>query len=348
MATAAHTTIGIAGTGSHMPETVISNDELAALIAKDGKGGDWALDKLGIKERRFMTRLDPESGLPVAPADELDMAEAAARNAVANAGMSLEDIDGLWYVSCTQKGDSRHHFSNSAFELHKRLGLRSTAIPLEMDAGCGGAVHAMVTGSKILAGNGMDNMLVVASNAPSRYYNDWASYVANDVYLSMYIFGDGAGAAVLRRSQNILSSSEILASYLAVDPGQKLMYYERRGNRPEPLYVIDGRSVAASFGIYAAQALKGLQEATAIDLKTVTRFYFHQVNGNVLMRFVEKMGLPKDKVALHVDHYGNIAAAATLVLLDEDRRLGKIAEGDLCVFCTVGAGAQYGAMLVRL
>jgi 3-oxoacyl-[acyl-carrier-protein] synthase-3 len=209
-----------------MPETVISNDELAALINKGGKGADWALTKLGIEERRFMTRLDPKTGHPVAQADELDMAERAARAALANACLQPKDIDGIWYVSCTQYGHERHHFSTSAFELHRRLRLRATAVPLEMDAGCGGAVHAMVGGSRMLAGDGMENMLIVASNAPSRYYRDWASYVSNDVWLSMYIFGDGAGAAVLRRSDNILSGSEILGSYLAVDSAQPLMYYE--------------------------------------------------------------------------------------------------------------------------
>jgi len=235
------------------------------------------------------------------------------------------------------------------FELHRRLGLRTTAIPLEMDAGCGGAVHAIVSGSRMLRSGDMGSMLVVAANGPSRYYRDWSSYVSNEVWLSMYIFGDGAGAIVLTRSESIPSGSQILASYLAVDPAQQLMYYEARGNRPEPLYVIDGRSVAASFGVYAKRALQGLQAQTGIDLRTaVKRYYFHQVNGEVLMKFVEKMGLPNERVAVHVDRYGNIAAAATLVLVDEDRRQGKVEANDLCVFCTVGAGAQFGAALVRL
>ena len=198
-----------------MPETVITNDELAALINKGGKGADWAFTKLGIKERRLMTRLAPDTGYPLAEADELDMAEKAARKALANACLRPKDIDGIWYVSCTQRGHERHHFSTSAFELHRKLGLRETAVPLEMDAGCGGAVHAIVSASKMLAGDGMESMLIVASNAPSRYYVDWASYVSNDVWLSMYIFGDGAGATVLRRSENILSARRYLRAILA-------------------------------------------------------------------------------------------------------------------------------------
>ena len=339
--------IGVAGTGSHMPETVITNDELAKLIGRGDKGADWAENKLGISARRFMTRLD-NYGKPVEHADELDMAEKATRDALLNANMSTSDVDGIYLVSCTQFGHDRHHFSKSVLELHKRLGLRANAVSMEMDAGCGGALHAMILGSKIISGNSMDNMLIVASNGPSRFYGDWESYVASNQWLPMYIFGDGAGATVLRRSENIVSGSEIIASYIANDPTNPLMYFEPRGNKPEPLYVIDGRGVAVSFSKYAKQALDGLQQKHRFDWNDVDRFYFHQVNGKVLTKFVEKMGFPLEKVAMHVDRYGNIAAAATLVLMDEDRKAGVVADGALCVFCTVGAGAQYGAALIRL
>ena len=330
-----------------MPDVVIGNDTLASLIGNSDKGAAWAKAKLGIVERRFMTPLDSR-GVPTADADELDMAAAAARDAIINAGMEPSDVGGLWYISCTQKGSQRQHFSTSAFELHRRLELPTTAIPLEMDAGCGGAVHALALGTHMLGGNCCDNILVVAANGPSRYYAQWEPYVASDVWLSMYIFGDGAGAAVLRRTDSSASQSHVIGSYLGVNPNQPLMYYEPRGNNPTPLYVIDGRAVAAGFSIYAKRALGGLTKQCDLSLDDVTRFYFHQVNGNVLMQFVEKMGLPPEKVALHVDHYGNIAAAATLVLLDEDRKAGIVGDGDLCVLCTVGAGAQYGALLVRL
>ncbi len=117
-------------------------------------------------------------------------------------------------------------------------------------------------------------MLVVASNAPSRYYGDWESYVAANVWLSMYIFGDGAGAVLLRRSEHIPSGSQIIASYLGVDPSQPLMDYEPRGNLDEPLYVIDARSVAASFGVYAKQALDGLQKAHPFAFGDIARSTF--------------------------------------------------------------------------
>ena len=109
------TSIGIAGTGSHMPDTVISNQDIAALIGRDDKGPEWAKSKLDIVERRFMTRLYSQ-GKPVEAADELDMAEDAARQAIIASGMEPEQVDGIWFVSCTQYGHDRHHFSKSSLE----------------------------------------------------------------------------------------------------------------------------------------------------------------------------------------------------------------------------------------
>ena len=153
---------------------------------------------------------------------------------------------------------------------------------------------------------------------------------------------------VLRRSENILSNSEIISAYIANDPTNPLMYFEPRGNHPEPLYIIDGRGVAVGFAKYATAALNGLRAQHHFEWKDINRFYFHQVNGKVLEKFVTSQAIPLEKVAMHVDRYGNIAAAATLVLMDEDRKSGDLSDGDLCVFCTVGAGAQYGAALVRV
>lgn len=341
------TKIGLAGSGSFLPSTVISNGDIARLIGRDDKDADWAVAKLGITERRFMTRLD-STGRPLSEADELDMAEQAAREAIANSGMAPDEVDGVWYVSCTQFGHRRHHFSRSALMLQQRLGLRNDSITLEMDAGCGGALHAMVLGSQLISGKGMDNMLIVASNGPSRYYKDWEAYVASDEWLPMYIFGDGAGATMLRRTRGIESGSEIIASTIGNDPSQPLMYYEPAPNHADPIYMIDGRGVAVGFGVYAKRALDDLRKAVPFDWSDVSRFYFHQVNGEILRKFVAKMDIPIEKVAMHVDRYGNIAAASTLVLIDEDRKQGRIQDGDLCVICAVGAGAQYGAILARL
>ena len=336
----------IAGSGSALPDTIIPNTVIADLIERHapGKGSQWAEEKLGIRERRFLTALHRSTGHPVERVDELDLAERAARRALADAGLEAQDIGGLWYVSCTQPR-SRQHFSVSVHELHRRLGLLPTAIALEMDAGCGGALQALSHARHLLCGGAAETFLVVASNAPSQFYGNWEAYMPSGAWLSMYVFGDGAGAVLLRRTTG--REAGILASYTAVDPSRPLMEMRAVADA-EPVYYIDGRGVAATFGIYARRALEELQARHPFSLEEVSRFYFHQVNGKVLSRFVEDMGISESKVATHIERYGNIAAAATLVLLDEDRRAGLVSADDLCVFCTVGAGAQYGAMLFRL
>ncbi len=339
--------VRIAGTGAFVPDNVISNEALASLIEPNapGKNARWAREKLGIAERRTMEPLD--ASIARVGDHELELALLAARAAVTNAGIVPEAIDGIWYVSCTQSGEYAR-FSRTAFALHAALGLRPDAFVLEMDAGCGGATYAMGLASKLISGGGGENCLVVAANAPSKYLCDWQKYVRSGAWLSMYIFGDGAGAILLQRSTGAPNDCGILATYIGVDPSMPLMQYSTPSDGAEPLFLMDSRAVSMAFRRYARQALEALQVRHPFRGDEIRRFYFHQVNGNILRNFTEELAIEPERVALHVHKYGNLAAASTLVLLDEDVRGGLIGPGDLCVFCTVGAGAQYGAMLVRL
>lgn len=341
--------VRVAGTGSSVPAHEVTTATLGSLIERSipGKGAAWASDKLGIASRRFMVPLDPVTGHPTSDQDELALAYQAARAALDDAGLEPEAIGGLWYVSCTQSNSYRH-FSRAAFALHQRLGLPNEAFALEMDAGCGGAVHAISAARQLLAGGAENNILVVAANVPSQYFENWEAYARSGAWLSMYIFGDGAGAVVLQQTSWDESDRGILAAYTALDPSTPLMEFLRPDGQNEAVYFIDGRSVALSFRRYARLALDALQRKHPFEFDDVRRFYFHQVNANVLRDFVAEMGIPEERVAIHVDRYGNLAAAATLVLLDEDIRAGVVGPGDLCVLCAVGAGAQYGAILLRL
>ena len=343
------TAIRVAGTGSFVPDHVISTELIGSLVERyaPGKGAAWALEKLGVAERRFAVPLDAASGHPIGEADELAMAALAASEAIKRAGIEARDLGGLWYVSCTQS-DAQRHFSRLALGLHARLGLRSEAFALEMDAGCGGAVHAIAAAAAQMRGADLGNVLIVAANAPSQYFGHWEAYAESGAWLSMYLFGDGAGALVLQQVPHTAAPGGILAAFTANDPVNPLMEFARPEGRGDPLYVIDGRRVALGFRGYARAALEALRCRHSFELSDIHRFYFHQVNAVVLRKFVAELGIPESRVAIHVDRYGNLAAAATLVLLDEDIRAGLVGPGDLCVLCTVGAGAQYGAILLSL
>lgn len=349
--------IGIAGTGSFVPENVLSTEDLAYFITSVNRGKDaaWALEKTGIKERRFMMPLDPATGFRIGPADELDMAVKAAQKALEAAGLAAQEIDGIYFISCTNiKGPQDQYFMKPAAVLHQRLGMREDALVLEAHPGCGGAVHAMVQSAALIRGAGLDNFLVVASNMPSEHYDDWPAYAKGMGVLSLYIFGDGAGAVVLRRSEKIPSESRIIDSFVGFDPAKELMSYRCDKEDGPPIYIIDGRAVAISFRHYVGKALGGLSERIADwDPQAVSRWIFHQPTKRTLDSFIETFEikgfkLPKLRVAMHAERYGNMAGAAGLVILDEDYRSGAISNGNHVVISTVGAGVQYGALLVQM
>ena len=334
--------VSIVGTGSYVPPHIHDNERMARVVGQ--KDAAWVTDLLGITTRRFMTPISSQTGTPETEVDELDMAVAAARQAMADAGVKPEEVGLLWYITCTQP-DGRRHFSRMAMQLHERLGLRPEALPIEMDAGCGGSLHALNLAKQQLAGSESEVALVVSSNCPSQFM-DRNDYQKTGAWLSMYIFGDGAGAMVLRKSDG--RERGILASYLAVDPSSPLMRFESRIPGVDPVYEIDAKQVAKSFGRYAWQAIEALMKVHPFSLADIQRFYFHQVNPKVLRRFLEQRNIPLDRTPINAERYGNTAAAATFILLDEDRHEGRVKEGDLVLFCTIGAGAQYGATLVRL
>jgi 3-oxoacyl-[acyl-carrier-protein] synthase III len=123
--------IRIIGTGSFVPQHVASTEFIGSLVARHvpDKGASWAIDKLGVRERRFAVPLDPITGHPNGETDELNIAARAAEAAMVDAAIGPGDLAGLWYVSCTQSGTDRH-FSRMALRLHARLGLRAEAFAL--------------------------------------------------------------------------------------------------------------------------------------------------------------------------------------------------------------------------
>ena len=337
------TEIVIAGAGSFMPETVVSNQTIVDFIGQ--KDPDWISRRLGVGERRFMAPFDKD-GFPIQDTDELDMAEASAHKAIHSAGLRAEDVHGLYFVSCTSTVN-RTHLSRAGFDLHKRLGLPNTCRLIQTDLGCGGFVAALGDAAELLRGSDRTTMLVVASNAPSKHFGgNLSAYLASEAWLSAYLFGDGAGAFVLRKQQGD-GTAGILASYFAVDPTQPLMAYASKGSMP-PVYLIDAMAVKMGYLQYSQTAIDELRKRYPFELSEVDRFYFHQANGRLFDALIDKLGIPPERAAKNVTRYGNTSAAATPILFSEDRQSGAVMDGELCLFCTAGAGAQYGALLVRV
>lgn len=361
-------TARIVGVGSFVPERVIPNARIARAIP--GWSAEKIEEKTGIRERRFLWDFDERSGRALVPPDDsslypkgnADMCQVALERALAMAGVKASALDALYVVTCSP---DELNFSHDAMVIHQRLGMRSDAYAMVIDSGCGGTLYAVDMARRMLAGGTFQNIAVVGSNFTSAYVDRevFTSALTGDnessinAYLSMYVFGDGAGAVVLRSDDD--RERGVLASMAGTAYSD--LVYRRGGGALKPphpgrsvpadhAYVIDGKLVARSFIVFMNRALEEVLAQRPELAREVRRYYLHQPNRRLLDLFVAKSGLPPEKVANHVETHGNTSAAGMLILLADDLQAGRVRLGgdDLVVLAAVGAGVHYGAQLIRL
>ena len=372
--------VRVTGVGSFVPEQVVSNEQIARAIP--GWSAERIAEKLFIQERRFLWELDadngctlPPEGLGLAPdgsgtpASNTDMCDVALRQALAMAGTEAAELDAIFVVTCTP---DRLNFNHDAMELHRRLGCRADAFALVVDDGCGGTPYVMDLAYRMIQGGGFRNIAIVGSAFTSPLVNRevYTSEVAPapgrkplNAYLSMYVFGDGAGAIVLRGDAHAKDDGDdgsgVLASMsgsthaelvLRRGGGQMALPYHDWSRKGDLAFVIDGPQVARSYPIFMQQCIDAVLAGHPELAGEVARYYFHQPNKRVLDAFATTAGLAPDRVASHVQNRGNTSAAGMLILLAEDLAAGTVAlgRGDVVLIAAIGANVHYGAQLIRL
>jgi 3-oxoacyl-[acyl-carrier-protein] synthase III len=360
--------VSIAGAGGYVPPLVVDNERLVKAIP--GWTPERIVEKTGIKERRFAWNFDEVSGKAIAPgviADpgpSVQLAEHALREALAAARLAPAELDGLMVTTCTP---DQTNFSHDAMVLHHRLGMRPEAFALLHDDGCGGALFHLAMAREMILSGQRRTVAVVGVNAFSPHldrevYSGKLAHEGKELgsFLSFYLFGDGAGAIILRAGPaGGPGTSGILASYAA---NEHLDLVIRRGGggmwpahpgRSVPddfAFHVDGQKVASCFAPFLRKAIDGALARAEMGLSDIKRFYLHQANKRVLEAFIADAGIPRDRVAMHMERYGNIVTAGTLVLLAEDLRDGTVAlgSGEPVLMAAIGAGAQCAAHVIRL
>jgi 3-oxoacyl-[acyl-carrier-protein] synthase III len=252
----------------------------------------------------------------------------------------------------------------------QRLGCRPDAFAFVIDSGCGGALYTIDIARKMIEGGSYRTVAVVASNFASAYVDRevfTSGFMVDgrelNACLSMYLFGDGAGAVVLRGERREHGREDdspgILASYggsdyleLVVRRGGGALHPPLPGRacRCHHAYVVDGKLVAERFPGYMQRCIDEALRPHPSLRREVKRYYLHQANKRLVEGFAQAAGLPRERLAMHMDRYGNTSAAGTLILLAEDLADGvvQLGSGDLVLFAAIGAGVHYGAQLVRL
>lgn len=356
--------VRLVGAGSYLPRRVVSNAKIASAIP--GWSAERIESRTGIQERRFLWDFDalgqamppPQDATP-SPRSNVDMAEAALRRALEMSGLEAASLDAIYLVTTTP---DQINFCHDAVQLHRRLGCRRDTHALVVDSGCGGALYVMDMARRMILSDTARTIAVVASTFASAYVDRDIFTCAMpengriNAFLSMYMFGDGAGALILRGDER--PGQGILASTSGTDHQELVVHRGGGATLPshtraalaDHAYYINGPAVAEAYPLFMQKAVDEVRALHPGPTEAVSRYYLHQANKRVLDRFVASSGIPSDRVPVHVHRYGNTSAASTLILFSEDLEEGvvRLGSGALVLFAAVGAGVHYGAQIVRL
>lgn len=359
--------VSLAGVGSYLPDRRVSNQEILEYLRPARPDGrllepEWVAKHLGIEERRLdyefggtRKRTRAEGGL-----FDGDLALRAAGAALDDAGLNAQEVDVVVHVTTTPDLIAcQDHFRYLMIE----LGLRRDADLVHHNLGCAGLSAGFRTVACSLVSMAPATALIVASNCPSGYFGPevhdyYYKHQSGLGWLAPLMFADGAGAAVWRSTPRDRNHAAIgLLSVrsetrpdigLVTYPGGGCLHHTSASNVADHVFLMDGVKVAEVFPVLMERDMQMLREdwpttikpATGCDFEVdaVARWYLHQANGVVVRQAVEMLGLPLERTPISVDHYGNTSAASTLILLDEDRRAGRVHEGELLAFLWIGAG----------
>jgi len=315
----------IVGTGSYLPRQAVTNADLAArgLDTSDA----WIRERTGIAQRHIADKDQCSS----------DLALAACRNALQAADLQAGDVDLI--VVATSTPD--YVFPSTACLLQAKLGIKGSAA-FDVQAVCSGFVYGLATADAFIRSGAHKKALVVGSEVFSRIL-DW-----ND-RTTCVLFGDGAGAVVLAASEK----PGIHASILRAD-GSHAGILNVAGNVSggaivgTPFLKMDGQAVFKFAVRVLDESARETVEAAKMKLEDVDWLIPHQANVRILEATAKRLGLPRERLVVTVDHHGNTSAASVPLALDEYVRAGKIRSGQRVLLQGVGGGFTWGSSLVTL
>jgi len=313
----------IIGTGSYLPAKVVTNYDLEKIV---DTSHDWIFSRSGIVERHVAAEGEMSS----------DLAFQASSRAIEAAGISANDIDLIIVATTTPD----HIFPSTACVLQDKLGIKS-AIAFDVQAVCSGFIYALNTADLYIRGGQARNVLVVGTEVLSRILN-WEDRT------TCVLFGDGAGAVVLQRSDK----PGILSTKLHADGSQRCMLsatgqISNGKIQGEPFIKMDGPAVFK----FAVKSLSEVAEEVLAESKMkgtdIDWMVPHQANIRIIEATAKKLGLGMDKVVLTVATHGNTSAASIPLALDTAVRDGRIKPGQHLLMEAVGGGFTWGAVLIR-
>ncbi|MCK6446218.1 MAG: ketoacyl-ACP synthase III [Planctomycetes bacterium] len=322
--------VGIAGTGACMPDRVVTNHDFEKLV---DTSDEWIQQRTGIKERRFISENECTS----------DLCVKAAERALESAGLKASELDLVLTGTLTPD----YLLPGVSCLVQDRIGAKHAGA-FDCSAACTGFLTALSIGEAFVGSGRAKNVLVLGAEALSRYLDlkDRTSCI---------IFGDGAGAVVLRPWEQC-RTGEVLKTTLGADgSGFEFIHMKGGGAKQPPtaesvargdhFIRMRGREVFRFAVTKMADLIVEMAEGHSYE--EIGLIVPHQVNARIIEAAMERVGWPLDKVFINIDKYGNTSAATVPVALDEARRAGRLLPGKLVISVAFGAGLTWGGTLIR-
>jgi 3-oxoacyl-[acyl-carrier-protein] synthase III len=324
----------IAGTGSYVPERVLTNADLEKMV---DTSDEWIVSRTGIRERRI-----------AAPGEATShMATKAAERAIEAAGVSATDIDLIIVATITPDT----FFPSTACHVQRNLGA-VRAVAFDVSAACAGFLYAMQIARHFINSGNRRTALIIGADKLSGIVN-WSDRN------TCVLFGDGAGAAILTSKNpddgdpsgllsSIMASDGRLTDILSVPGGGSAIPItpENAGERLNTIHM-QGREVFKAAVKHTLEACETAIERAGLTPKDITFMIPHQANIRIVDAIRDRLGLPPERAFLNLHKYGNTSGAAIAIALDESARSGAMKKGDNVLLVAFGAGFAWAASVIR-
>ena len=318
----------VIGCGHYLPQKVLTNDDLSKMVETND---EWISTRTGIRSRH------------VAQKDELtsDMALKAVNMALKNANVSAEELDLVLVATATPDLTT----PATACILAKKLGVKSGTPAFDMNAACSGFVYALTMADNMIRLGQIKTAAVVGVENLSKIV-DWTDRN------TCVLFGDGAGAMVVRASEGEGTSKDrgILATKIYADGTQSENLYATGGvaaTQTSGFVQMNGKEVF-KFAVGAmCEASNAILEQAHASIEEIDWLLPHQANSRIIAGVGQKLNVPDEKVIITVDHHGNTSAASIPLAVSESVENGTIKKGNLVLLPAMGAGFTWGGLLIR-
>ncbi len=317
----------IAGVGAYLPQRVVTNDDLAKVI---DTSDEWIRERSGIRQRHISADDEKTS----------DLASHAAKEAMADAGLTADDID-MVIVGTTTPDDT---FPSTACRVQAKIGM-TKGCAFDVQAVCSGFLYGLSVADKFIRGGEAKNIIVIGAETMSRIL-DWQD---RD---TCFLFGDGAGAVVLQATEGEGTSADtgILSTHLHSDGRHRDLLHSTGGpssSKEVGVVHMEGKEVFRHAVVNLASVVKEALEHNGLTGPDLDWLVPHQANMRILLGTAKKARIPTERIIITVEDHANTSAASVPLALCAGVKEGKIKRGQLLLLEAMGGGFTWGAALVR-